>query len=223
MNAFQIKVIAIVAMIIDHMGLFFFPQVFIFRIIGRLAFPLFAWLIANGAYHTHNIGKYLLRLYLFALVSQIPYLFANRLIDPHFSGLNVFCTLFFGLLAITFIQRTSNWTYWFLITVVFGAMAQLLQADYGGFGVAAIVLFYVFYANFKKLVIAQLLLFVAPFVFFPFYLAGLFEPFGLLSLVFIKLYNNEPGPGAKYLFYIFYPLQYVVYYFLLLELLGMPI
>src|SRR5258705_144389 len=129
MNAFQIKVIAIVAMIIDHMGLFFFPQYFIFRIIGRLAFPLFAWLIANGAYHTHNIGKYLQRLYLFALISQIPFLFANRLIDPHFSDLNVLCTLFFGLLAIAFIRRTRIWAYWFLITIFFGGMAQFLQTD----------------------------------------------------------------------------------------------
>jgi TraX protein len=223
MNAFQIKIIAIIAMIIDHMGLFFFPQYFIFRIIGRLAFPLFCWLIANGAHHTKDIRKYLLRLYFFALASQVPYLLANRLIDQHFSGLNVLCTLFFGLMAIVFIQRTRNWVHWFFITVVFGAMAQLLQTDYGGFGVAVIVLFYVFYYNFKKLVIAQLVLFFVPFILFPVYLSGLFEPIGLLSLVFIRLYNNKPGPRAKYLFYIFYPLQYIIYYLLLLGLLAMPI
>jgi hypothetical protein len=223
MNTFQIKVIALVAMTIDHMGLFLFPQFIIFRIIGRLAFPLFAWLIANGAYHTHDIGKYLRRLYLFALISEIPFLLANRLIDPQFAQLNVFCTLFFGLVAIVLIQRTTNWVHWLFITVVLGAVAEVLQTDYGGFGVAVIVLFYLFYTNFRQLLIAQSLLFLLPFFLFPGYLAGLFEPFGLLSLIFIRFYNNRQGPPAKYLFYLYYPLQYVVYYFLLLRLLSLPI
>src|SRR5579872_1334795 len=142
MNTFQLKTIAIITMFIDHMGLFLFPQYFLFRIIGRLAFPLFAWLIANGAHHTHNIGKYLQRLYLFALISQIPFFLANHGIDPHFLGLNVLCTLFFGLLAIYFIQCTNNRVYWVVITVVFASIAQFLETDYGGFGVASIVLFY---------------------------------------------------------------------------------
>jgi hypothetical protein len=222
MNTFQLKIIAIVTMIIDHLGLFFFPQYLIFRMIGRIAFPLFAWLIANGAYHTHDIGKYLRRLYLFALISQIPFLFPNRLIDPQFSDLNVLCTLFFGLLAIIFIQRTKNWVHWLVITAVFASFAQLLQTDYGAFGVGVVVLFYVFFNDFKKLVISQFILFFVPFVLFP-VLASLVEPIGLISLVFIRLYNNEPGPRAKYLFYIFYPLQYVVFYFLLLGLAGKPI
>jgi hypothetical protein len=223
MNTFQLKILAIIFMFIDHMGLFLFPQYFLFRIIGRLAFPLFAWLIANGAYHTHNIGKYVQRLYLFALISQIPFFLANHLIDPHFSELNVLCTLFFGLVAICIIQRTSNRVYWFFVTAVFASIAQFLQTDYGGFGVVSIVLYYVFYANFRRMVIAQILLFFAPFILFPDYLAGLFEPFGLLSLIFIRLYNNQQGISAKYLFYIIYPVQYLVFYFLLLRLSAMPI
>jgi len=222
MNAFQLKIIAIVTMIIDHLGLFFFPHYIIFRLVGRLAFPLFAWLIANGAYHTHNIGKYLQRLYLFALLSQIPFMLPNRLIDPQFSDLNVLCTLYLGLCAIVLIQRTNNWAQWLLITVIFGSIAQLLQTDYGGFGVAVVVLFYVFYYNFKKLVIAQAILFFVPFILFG-YLSDLIEPFGLISLIFIRLYNNQPGLGAKYLFYIFYPLQYIIFYLLLLGLLTKPI
>lgn len=210
-------------MVIDHLGIFFFPQFFIFRVIGRLAFPLFAWLIANGAYYTHDIGKYLRRMYLFALLSQFPFLLANHVVDPHFSELNVFCTLFFGLMAIALIKRTGNWVHWFLITVVFSLIAQLLQTDYGWFGVAAVVVFYVFYTDFKKMVIAQLILFLTPFILFPYYLSGLFEPIGLLSLFIIRLYNTQPGPRAKYLFYIFYPLQYLIYYLLLQSLLAMPI
>lgn len=207
-------------MIIDHLGLFFFPHIFLFRFIGRLAFPLFSWLIANGARHTHNINKYLLRLYLFALISQIPFLLANKLTDPTFRDLNVLCTLFFGLAAIVIIQKSKNWIVWIVITILCAAIAQYLQTDYGGFGVAVIVVFYLFFNNFRQLVIAQILLFFAPLFLLPDYMSGLIEPIGLFSLVFIKFYNNKPGPSAKYLFYLFYPLQYVVFYFLLLKLLG---
>lgn len=217
MNAFQIKILAIVTMIIDHVGLFFFPHIYIFRIIGRLSFPLFAWLIANGAQHTHNIGNYLTRLFLFAMIAQLPFLFANRLIDPYFSGLNVLCTLFFGLLAIAFIQRTDNWAKWLIITVLCSSMAELLQTDYGGLGVAMIVLFYVFFNNFEFLVLAQIVLFFIPFILFPQNFINLFDSLGLFSLIFIRFYNNQAGPSAKYLFYIFYPLQYVIYYLIFLK------
>lgn len=223
MNTFQLKVIAIIAMLIDHMGLFLFPQYVIFRIIGRLAFPLFCWLIANGAKHTHNMGRYLQRLYWFALIAQVPYFLANHLINPHFSGLNVFCTLFFGLLAICFIQRFSNWVYWLIVTAVFAVIAQFLQADYGGLGVASIVLFYVFYSHFRMMALAQVMLYFAPFILLPDYLSKLFEPFGLFSLFFIRFYNDKPGITAKYLFYIIYPVQYLVFYFLLLRLAALTI
>ena len=212
--------IAIVTMIIDHMGLFFFPQFYLFRIVGRLSFPLFAWLIANGAYHTHDISRYLQRLFIFALISQIPFLLANRIIDPQFADLNVLCTLFFGLFAIVLIQKTNNWVHWFFITVVFGAIAQVLQTDYGGFGVAVIVVFYLFYHDFKRVVIAQVLLFFTSAYLLLGYLTGIFEPIGLLSLFFIRFYNNQQGSPTKYLLYLFYPLQYVVYYLLLLRLLA---
>lgn len=223
MNTFQLKVIAIIAMLIDHMGLFLFPQYVIFRIIGRLAFPLFCWLIANGAHHTHNIGRYLQRLYWFALIAQVPFFLANHLIDPHFSGLNVLCTLFFGLLAIYFIQRSGNRVYWVIVTAVFAAIAQFLQADYGGLGVVSIVLFYVFYSNFRMMVVAQVILYLAPFILLPDYLSKLFEPFGLFSLFFIRFYNDKPGLAAKYLFYIIYPVQYLVFYYLLLRLAALSI
>ena len=220
MNTFHIKVIAIITMIIDHLGLFFFPQFFIFRIVGRLSFPLFAWLIANGAYHTHDISRYLQRLFIFALISQIPYLLANRVIDPQFADLNVLCTLFFGLFAVIIIQKTNNWVHWFLAAVVFGAIAQLLQTDYGGFGVWVIVVFYLFSNDFKRLVLAQVLVFLTPLFLLPGYVTGIFEPIGLLSLLFIRFYNNQQGPPTKYLLYLFYPLQYVVYYLLLVQLLA---
>ena len=84
MTSFQIKLLAIITMVIDHVGLFFFPHLQIFHIIGRLAFPLFAWLIAKGAKYTENINHYLFRLFVFALLSQVQYIMTYCLVDPSF-------------------------------------------------------------------------------------------------------------------------------------------
>lgn len=212
MNAFQIKIFAIAMMIIDHLGLFFFPHVIWLRIIGRLSFPLFAWLIANGARHTHDIKRYLLRLYFFSLIAQMPFFIANKAINPTFGELNVLCTLFLGLAAIYGIARTKNKVVWVAITVVCFLLAQFLQTDYGGVGVISIVLFYLFYNNFLELVMAQIVLFVAEFVFFQ---SNMYAVSSLLSLIVIRYYNGQPGLRMKYLFYLFYPLQYVIYFLLL--------
>src|SRR5882724_7582394 len=99
MTAFTIKIIAIITMIIDHIGLFFFPTVPELRLIGRLSFPLFAWLIANGAYHTHNIRLYLKRLVICAIVSQVPFIMVNKHLDSDIWLLNVVFTLSIGLVA----------------------------------------------------------------------------------------------------------------------------
>lgn len=214
MNVFVLKLLAITTMVIDHIGLFFFPQELVFRMIGRLAFPLFAWLIANGAYHTRNIRTYVLRIFLLALVSQVPYLLANRQVDPSFSSLNVLFTLGLGLTAIMFIQRTNNRQAWVLIAVICGGVAHLLQADYGMFGVFMTVCFYLFFNNFKFLLLSQLLLFLIPYFFLAEYRGGSIEPIGFVALLFVWLYNKKQGLKAKYLFYVFYPVQYVVIYLL---------
>src|SRR5258706_7044420 len=108
LTVFDIKIIAIITMIIDHVGEFFFPQFFLLRVVGRLSFPLFAWLIANGAHHTKNINVYLKRLFIFAVISQIPLSVANFQLDPRLWYLNVLFTLFLGLFALEFIRKTEK-------------------------------------------------------------------------------------------------------------------
>jgi hypothetical protein len=170
MTTFQIKWIAITAMVIDHIGLFFFPQILLFRIVGRLAFPLFAWLIANGAYYSKNTKKYLTRLLFFALVAQIPFIVINRLIDPSFWALNVLFTLFLGLAAIVLIKKSKSIFKAFFIIMLSALMASIFNTEYGAMGVLAIVVFYLFFKNFKKMIIVQICLFtlfsMIPIVFF---------------------------------------------------------
>ena len=84
-----LKVIAALAMTADHVGLMFFPQVTLLRIIGRLAYPIFAYMIAQGCAHTRNRGRYFLRVFVLAAVCQVVYYLASG--DTYLSILVTFC------------------------------------------------------------------------------------------------------------------------------------
>ncbi len=159
MTTFQIKLVAIILMVIDHVGLLFFPQILLFRAVGRLAFPLFAWFLANGAYYSKNTQKYLTRLFLFALVAQIPFILMNRLNDPSFWELNVLFTLFLGLAAIVLMKKSKIILISILIVVISAGLADVLNTDYGAMGVLAIVAFYLSLKNIKMMIILQICVF----------------------------------------------------------------
>jgi len=159
MTTFHIKLIAIMSMVIDHLGLVFFPHILWLRIIGRLAFPLFAWLIANGAYHSYNVKIYLARLFVFALLAQVPFIVVNRLINPSFWALNVLFTLFLGLAAIELMKKARSRSIAVSIVIASAVLAQVLSTDYGALGVFAIVIFYLCFEDLKKMIILQICLF----------------------------------------------------------------
>lgn len=214
MNSFIIKIIAVVTMAIDHIGLFFFPNIFAFRVIGRLSFPLFAWLLSNGARHTRSMKMYLARLFILALVSQIPFSLANKFRDATYSDLNVAFTLFLGLAGIAIIKNYKNKFLWLVSSALFALIAYFLKTDYGAFGVITIIGFYIFLENKILLVISQIIIFFVPYFILLEQNSFTIEPIGLISLIFIMFYNGKQGPKAKYLFYVFYPLQYVIIYIL---------
>ncbi len=221
MTSFHIKIIAILAMIIDHIGLFFFPEHTILRDIGRLAFPLFAWLIANGAYHTHDIQKYMKRLLALAVVSQVPFTIANQHIGSPLFYLNVVFTLVLGLLSIYILKNCRNKLQATVLVIACAGIANCIHSDYGAAGVLSIVAFYIFYTNKKAMILSQvtimsilpaitlILMSVKNIDLSSYYLSSFTETYGLLSLCIIFLYNNKVGNKMKYLFYIFYPLQYI--------------
>lgn len=225
MSSFDIKVVAIITMIIDHIGLFFFPQFLLLRVIGRLSFPLFAWLIANGAHHTHNINKYLFRIVTFAFISQVPFILANHTINPSFWYLNVLFTLFLGLVAIKTIKQTRKKWITLLVIMLCIGLGQFLKTDYGASGVLSVIAFYLFFYNKKLTFISQFLIFILPLfvqilwqamhhlLLSPYILAYI-EPLSLFSLIFIYSYNHQEGYKTKYLFYYFYPLQYCLIFLL---------
>lgn len=223
MNAFTIKLIAVVTMVIDHVGLFFFPGVIEMRMIGRISFPLFAWLIANGAEHSKNTSGYLKRLALLAVVAQVPFYFANDLIGIDPTLLNVVFTLALGLAAIIGTKRYEDMLMRMVVIAAAAVVAQLINADYGALGVLSIVSFSLFAAHPKRLILAQTAIFFFPVLAMgvEFALTGarenLYVPIGwmaIFALPIILAYNKREGIKMRNFFYVFYPLQYAALYVL---------
>lgn len=129
-----LKIIAFLSMFCDHIGVIFFPGARWMRVVGRLAFPLFAWCVAVGAPRTRDIRGYSLRLMFAGLVSQPLYALALR---HSMTQLSVFGVLLLGLLACWGIRENRLW-----LTVLSLIAAASLQMDYGVRGVALIVLFF---------------------------------------------------------------------------------
>ncbi|MBE5965922.1 MAG: hypothetical protein E7255_02995 [Lachnospiraceae bacterium] len=237
MCSFTLKMIAIITMLIDHIGAIFIPEntllYFIFRGIGRLAFPIFVFLIVEGFYHTSNIKRYLARLGAFALLSEIPFDIAfynsnhpganlvreiskgeytivlNRMMQSQ----NVFFTLFLGLLLITLINRVEkkfqneviySSAIISALTLVFCFAAFLLRTDYSYAGILLIAAFYLFRGN-KVLLTVSLLIVSGGII-------GSINILATLSMLFISLYNGEKGKDIKYFFYIFYPAHLLLLY-----------
>ena len=155
-SAFVLKLIAIISMVIDHTGAVLFPENMELRIIGRLAFPIFCFLIVEGFTHSRSVPKYLMRLGIFAVVSEIPFNLAFQKSVIHAGSVNVFVTLFLGLLGLYLFDKVSHWKALpeplaYAAAVLPVALACLaahkLGSDYGRYGVMLIFIFYLFRDN----------------------------------------------------------------------------
>ena len=139
-----LKLIACVAMTMDHgaavLGAGYLPYMFL-RGVGRIAFPIYCWLLAEGAHYTRSEGRYALRLGLGFLLSEIPFDLAL------FGGItwqhqNVFLTLLLGFGAMTAMKRIGNPFLRLFFLLPFSLVADLMRTDYGGYGVAMIGLLF---------------------------------------------------------------------------------
>ena len=215
LNAFELKIIAIITMTIDHIGAVLFPQYLIFRYIGRLAFPIFAFFIVEGYYHTRDVKKYLGRLLAFALISEIPYDLAFHNVFFELAHQNVFFTLAIGLFLINLLENTG--AFWikgvWIIAFMWGA--DFLKVDYSYRGVALILIYYLlFERKWAKHLAGALwnIVFythqVPSLTVFPIQYAGAF------ATILLSLYNGERGPRIKYVFYVFYPAHLLIIYFI---------
>lgn len=216
MSNFVLKIIAVISMLIDHSGYLIFNGFSFMNYIGRLSFPIFAFLITEGYIHTSNLKRYFSRLLIFAFISQIPYI----LLFPNPFTLNILFTLALGLLALTVYDKSKNKLLGILFVIFSAILAQLLHCDYGWFGIATIYIFYIF--KNKKIYMNMFFVFTT-FINYLYYFAKtlrieylLIFLFCTLSLIPINLYNGKKGKNIKYFLYIFYPLHLIVLYLITL-------
>lgn len=224
MSASTLKYIAVITMLIDHLAaavlcLYTSPYIdhlteglsptkidilyFVMRYIGRQAFPIYCFLLVEGFYHTRSVKNYLMRLFVFALISEVPFDLAFHEKMVFFEAQNVFWTLFLGLLAITILEfiktkqnlseRQKQLLMW-LVSVFAVCISYFGYTDYRGIGIVLILVFYFCRYDRRKACIC----------------GGLclsYEIFAFPAFFLIYYHKGVKGKGNKYFFYLFYPVH----------------
>ena len=252
MTSFGIKIVAILAMTFDHIGkiigqgrlLSAFPTlsmetssqvIHLLNWSGRIAFPLFAFLLAEGFSKTSNMLKYVLRLALFAFISEPFFYYAFTPSEPSFDGFlnylcrfnltNVFFTYTFSALAIYALQNVDqkfhrkNFICFIPIIAMAAFFAEFFNSDYGAAGVFLIIALYFVKKKQKKM----LIIFFWAFVVYIWGQSGygldwsmvssyniLEYIFAISACIFIWLYNFNRGNPIKWCFYIYYPAHLII-------------
>lgn len=204
LDSFQLKCIAIVSMALDHTGAVLYPSQIWLRCLGRIAFPIFCFLIVEGFFHTHDVRRYMGRLGVFALISEIPYDLAFRGVPLEYAHQNVFFTLLIGIGMVVLLERNREWPVKAVILLLAMWLAVLIRSDYNFRGVLLIFVFYIFHESRWLAVTAG--------GFWNFLYQGVIQKYGVLSVLPLALYNGERGKKMKYFFYIFYPAHLLLLY-----------
>lgn len=242
-SSFSLKLIALATMLVDHLAAVLlatyinntafadqetadaFTAIYdLLRGVGRMAFPLFVFALIKGFMHTSSKGKYATRLFLFALISEVPFDLAFYRDPFYFKSQNVFWTLFLGLITICLLdwiknaakildtsKSIFNWIVVNMIrcigitTIILGSMALAefgLKCDYGAGGIAAIVVMY-FLRDYRKCG------FIAAVVLLG-YIVDYSELWALLMVIPVHLYNGTKGPKNQRGIYLFYPVHLLI-------------
>ena len=206
-----LKLIAMISMVFDHVGDMFCPELLWPRMLGRLAMPIFSFCIAEGYLNTRDKNRYLLRMGIFAVISEIPF-------DLAFSGKiniehqNIMLTFFLSILGLKFFDmirgekdqesgkyKRSRTVLGCLEIISMSVIALIVKADYTVFAVIAVFLFYVL-SDANHIIrtgVGTAFLALTRTM-------GYYCTTGL-SFIPLMLYNGKKGKGLKWLFYIFYP------------------
>ena len=216
LNGAQLKYLAFISMLIDHVNNAIITPMLdgkgfllylsnIFSILGRIAFPIFVFLVVEGFFKTSNRRKYLLTLLIFGLISEVPFdMFTSRTyFNPYWN--NIMFTLALCLITIWIIdslkKKIYNKVLWYVISIIivvifsFLAMIQSLDYDYH-----AIIIAYLFYIFYDKPILGAGLG----------YLSIIKELYSFVGFAMTTTYNGERGRQYKWLNYFFYPVHMLI-------------
>ena len=221
LNGNQLKLIAVVSMLVDHVAFSFIGNgsylYWVMRALGRIAFPIYAFLLVEGFCHTRNLQKYAVRLLICAVISEIPY---NYMISGNFlyAGMqNIFWTLLLGLLmmqcqkqAVIRCPGTVGKQLQLVVIVMFCAIAWMFKVDYDFRGIMLIGLLCWFYGDLTQMCIVGLIWMVVTMG--SLNMVGLLLTAGYAAAFFlIRHYDGTRGAwNGKAFFYAFYPVHLLI-------------
>lgn len=216
-NGAQLKYIAFASMFIDHFNKAIItpfltgtgPMVIIttiFDILGRIAFPIFAFMVVEGFFKTKSQWKYLRNLLIFAVISEIPYDMFQSAEFVNTWSQNILWGLALGLFTIMVIDRLKDYikkrSLWIFVSLLIVALSSLgsmlISSDYEYYAIIIIYLYYLFYD--KRLVASGLG-----------YLVIIKEIYAILGFATVLLYNGEKGKQNKIFNYLFYPVHLLIF------------
>lgn len=230
-TSMSLHIMAMFFMLLDHMWATVIPGRDWMTCVGRIAFPIFAFMVAEGYFHTHSLKKYVGRLLFFAIISEIPFnlMVGNTVFYPIHQ--NVLWTFLIGILCIHMIEKAKQTNQaWLIALAGLGALSTatilglLGMVDYYHAGVYTVLVFYAFRGRKWWNLIGQFLLLayiniqLLGGMKYEIHLLGytMFIPqqsFALLALIPIWLYRGKQGPHNKalqYLYYAFYPVHTLI-------------
>jgi len=200
----MLPIIAMAAMLIDHAGLMFFPDDAVYRLIGRIAFPLYCWFLVQGYRHTRHLGRYMRRLLALACLSQIPFTLATGRYE-----LNVIFTLLLSLIALHVTERIQpEWKKMLGLASILILLAWV-PMDYGPYGLLLVFVYH--YLNKWKLLLGHLLINALFWLLSgPDYAIQLFSM--LASALILLPLPNRMNARYRWLYRSFYPAHLLLLY-----------
>lgn len=213
-DSIELKICALLTMFIDHIGAVLIENTYVYqdvrfhmlgvclRLIGRIAFPIFAFLLTEGFLHTSNRRKYIGRMLFFAVISEIPFDLAV-FGKASFSHQNVYFTLAIGLLVMSGMEKWERCRAGYLCVIAAGcATATILRTDYSYMGILLIAVFYALRENHRKRCTVGGILFS-------------YEVTSIFAFLMIYRYSGEKGETKlpRLFFYGFYPAHLLALWF----------
>ncbi len=189
-NGDFLKFVAMLTMLIDHIGYLFFPSAIWLRVIGRISFPIFAFLIARGYRFTSNKQKYALRLLIFGFVAQIPYAYFVP------GKWNIMFTLFIGLIIIELFESKYRPLSFLLLLI-----GSPFPVSYGIYGLAMILVFHMTYGSDDRTIVGYITLSVV----YYFSSGNTVQALSVMALIPILLDPVTSLKVPRYVGYLFYP------------------
>lgn len=207
-----LKITAMLSMLCDHIAFVLIPAAgypslyYIMRAVGRIAFPLFCFMLVEGFIYTHNREKYMIRLAVFAVISEIPFDLSSCGGVFNWDSQNVIWTLLIGFIVMYVIDKADDIYIAKILAMLAGCTAAyFMRTDYSVFGILVITVLYIYRYNRKMGMVIMGILIL---------LQNSIEMYAVLSIPIILNYSPDKNNVSlpKYFFYAFYPAHLFILY-----------